>query len=679
MLPASHASRVSCSEYQFGKPVTEQKVKRRLAAILAADIAGYSRLMGQNDVATVHDLKGHQAVVLPLVGEFGGRIIDTAGDGILAEFPSAIAAVECASQIQKVMAARNRNEPENRRMQFRVGINLGDVIHDETRIYGDGINIAARLENIAQPGGICISEDVYRQIRDKLDLPCRDLGEQTLKNISRPVRVYALAVSTGDVDAKLSAVPPPLGLAQPSIVVLPFVNISGDRENEYFADGLSEELLNVLVKIRGLRVTSRTSAFSFKGKDIDISAIAQKLGVAHVLEGSVRKSGKRVRITAQLIEVATDSHLWSNTYDRELDDIFAVQDDIAQSVVKELRSALFGGKPDASESAAVKAEVHAAAKGRGANSEAYQLYLQGRFFGERMGQGDSRKAIEYYSQALKLDPQYAMAWVGLSRVYGNQAGFSLDLDIAESFGKARQAAERALQLEPDLAEGHESLGLIRMAYDWDWEGADASLLRALELAPGDAQVIRSRALLVGNLGRMEEGIALLRRAVGLDPLSVRLHRGLAMLCLRAGRADDAATAAAKAVELNPSGGLSHFWLGVARLMQGRLEEALDAVQKEPHETFRLLGVTLVQHARGCPRESEIALQELIAKNAAGSAYQIAEAHAYRGQSDLAFEWLERAYAQRDPGVCITKVDTLLRSLVGDPRWQLFLKKVGLAD
>src|SRR5437899_2181173 len=247
----------------------------------------------------------------------------------------------------------------------------------------------------------------------------------------------------------------------PSIAVLPFVNMSRDEENEYFADGLSEELLNVLAKIRGLRVASRTSAFFFKGKDIDIPTVAQKLNVATVLEGSVRKAGKRVRITAQLIQVATDSHLWSETYDRELEDILAVQDDIAQSVVKELRSALMGEKRDASANAAVKAEVQAAAKGRGENAEAYRLYLHGRFFEDRITREDAAKAVGYYRQAVETDPEYALAWAGLSRVYSDQAGYSWDSDIIDGFGRARQAAERALQLEPHLAEGRAALGQLR--------------------------------------------------------------------------------------------------------------------------------------------------------------------------------------------------------------------------
>src|SRR3989441_7866409 len=302
------------------------------------------------------------------------------------------------------------------------------------------------------------------------------LGQEAIATI--PGRGYRFTVTLTDSNAPLKTLLAPIDQNMPSIAVLPFVNMSDDAANEYFADGIAEELINVLSKIRGLRVASHTSAFSFKGGKVDIPTVAQQLNVATGLEGSVRKSGKRVRITVQLVQVATDSHLWSETYDRELEDIFAVQDDIAQSVVKELRSALLGEKRDASASAAVKAEVQAAAKGRGENARAYPLYLQGRFFADRLTQEDVKRGIGYFREALELDPGYALAWAGLARAHGNEAGYSW-APVDEGFGEARMAAERALALEPDLAEGHVALALIRNEYDWDWSGADVSMRRAL--------------------------------------------------------------------------------------------------------------------------------------------------------------------------------------------------------
>jgi TolB-like protein/Flp pilus assembly protein TadD len=464
----------------------------------------------------------------------------------------------------------------------------------------------------------------------------------------------------------------------PSIAVLPFVNMSRDEENEYFADGLSEELLNVLAKIRGLRVASRTSAFSFKGKGVDIPTVAQKLNVATVLEGSVRKSGKRVRITVQLIEVASDSHLWSETYDRELEDIFAVQDDIAQSVVKELRRALLGepagtaaGKSSAAD------DVRQAATGRSDNPEAFQLYLQGKFFGERTTQVDTDKAIDLFRRALAIDPNFSLAWAGLSRTHQTQAGYGF-APINEGFARARDAAQHALRLTPDLAEGHIELGLLLEGHDWNWSAADASFRRARELAPGDAHALSAAAGLAGLLGRPDEALELMRTVVALDPLSARAHRAMAHAWFQAGCLDEAAAAFQLAVDLSPNAGLSHAFLAITRLLQGRGEEGLALAQAESHDVFRNMAVAMIQHMLGNLPESDAALRALIEGFGWTAAYQVTEVYAYRNEVENAFEWLERAYVQRDPGVAHSATDALLRPLHGDPRWRPFQEKMGFA-
>ena len=479
----------------------------------------------------------------------------------------------------------------------------------------------------------------------------------------------------GDQSARTSNVAAPAA-EMPSIAVLPFVNMSRDEENEYFADGLSEELLNVLAKIRGLRVASRTSAFSFKGKDVDIPTIAQKLNVATVLEGSVRKAGKRVRITAQLIQVASDSHLWSESYDRELDDIFAVQDDIAQSVVKELRAALLGEPQQVAASAAAAADVRRAAVGRGDNPEAFQLYLQGKFYGERTTQADTDRAIGFFRRALAIDPGFALAWTGLSRIHQVQAGYGF-AKIDEGFERAREAAQHALRLAPDLAEGHIELGLVFEGHDWNWESAGASFRRALELAPGDANALREAAGLARILGNVDEALDLIGRAIALDPLSARTHRQRAMIHLLANSLEEAAESFKVALDVAPNAGLVHAFLAITRLQQGRLQEALALAELESHGVFRNVAFSMIHHALGHTKESEDALQALIAEFAWTAAYQIAEAYAYRGEIANAFEWLERAYAQRDPGVVYSSSDPLLRPLHADPRWPAFLRRIGL--
>jgi tetratricopeptide (TPR) repeat protein len=436
--------------------------------------------------------------------------------------------------------------------------------------------------------------------------------------------------------------------------------------------------MNVLTKIRGLRVASRTSAFSFKGKDEDIPTIARKLNVANVLEGSVRKAGKRLRISAQLIQVMTDSHLWSETYDRELDDIFAVQDDITQSVVKELRRALMLEPPDRQEGVKVKAEVAAATKGRSANADAYQLYLQGQFFREQLTHDNTAKAIQFYLQAIQLDPMYALAWAGLSRAYSDQAGQHW-VPFAEGFARAKAAAQRAIDLEPALAEAHVALGWVQRAVDWDWKGAEASFQRALELAPGSVLAMNAAANLLGTLGRLDEAMVLSRKATELDPLNVPVHRNLALYCLAAKELEEAAAVLRKVLEMSPQGGLTYCWLGVLALAHERPEEALDLMHREVTEIFRLVGLAVAHHALGNWAESEAALDELIRKHGKDSPYQVAEVYGACGEADKAFEWFERTYAARDPGLSYLRMDPFLRKIRDDPRWQPLLEKMGVAD
>ncbi|TMG83655.1 MAG: tetratricopeptide repeat protein [Betaproteobacteria bacterium] len=538
---------------------------------------------------------------------------------------------------------------------------------------------SARLLAAGHGGQTLLSESTHDLCRDHLPplASVKALGAHGLKDLGRPEAVFQLChPDLPQSFPPLKSQAAPRDQETPSIAVLPFINMSRDEDNEYFADGLSEELLNVLTKIRGLRVASRTSAFSFKGKDVDIPTVAQKLNVATVLEGSVRKSGKRVRITAQLIEVASDSHLWSETYDRELEDIFAVQDDIAQSVVKELRAALLG---EPAETAAVKtaaAEVRQAATGRGDNPEAFQLYLQGKFFGERITQVDTDKAIELFQRALAIDPNFALAWAGLSRVHQLQAGYGF-APIDEGYERARDAAQHALRLAPDLVEAHIELGLILEGHDWKWAAAGASFRRALELAPGDAHALRAAAGHARVLGRLDEALELIRRAIELDPLSARTHRQAALIYVMADRIDDAAAAFRLAIDLAPNAGLAHAFLAITRLMQGRNEEAVALAEAESHDVFRNVALAMIRHAQGRAAESEAALQTLIDGFGWTAAYQVAEVHAYRGDVEKAFEWLERAFAQRDPGVMFTATDRFLQPLHTDPRWQPFLQRMGL--
>jgi TolB-like protein/Tfp pilus assembly protein PilF/predicted Ser/Thr protein kinase len=449
----------------------------------------------------------------------------------------------------------------------------------------------------------------------------------------------------------------------PSIAVLPFVDMSPEKNQEYFSDGLAEELLNDLAKIRGLRVAARTSSFYFKGKNEDLRTVGEKLNVDTILEGSVRKEGQRVRITAQLIKVQDGFHLWSETYDRELKDVLAVQAEIARSVTGSLKATL------------LVAET-ATSTAHSTNADAYDAYLQGRYFQRLGGKDNFERAVGYYEQAIKLDSGYASAWAGLALARSTQADRSY-LPLDEGYRKAREAAERALALDPNLAGAHAAMARIKRVYDWDWAGSDTFYQRALVLEPGNVLVVMGAASLATTLGRFEEAVALDRRAVKLDPLNSVSLAQLGFHAYRAGQLEDAIAALKKALELNPQRPVAHGTLGRVYLALAHPQEALDEMNKETDPAFRLFGLALAYRALGQMKEADVAQAELIAKYQATNSYQIAEVYAFRGEPDRAFEWLERAYAQRDGGLSEMKGDPLLKSLEHDPRYAVFLKKMRL--
>ena len=460
-----------------------------------------------------------------------------------------------------------------------------------------------------------------------------------------------------------------------SIAVLPFVNRSASSDDEYFSDGLADELLNVLAKIKGLRVSARASSFHFKGKNVPLADVGRALNVATVLDGSVRKAGNRARIAVQLVKVSDGYHLWSETYDRTLDDIFAVQDDIAQSVVKELRRTLLGEEADSQASGEVKSEVSKAAKGRATNPEAHRLYLQARHLFERLTRADAAATIEHLRRALALDPDFALAWAELATVYSRQADRNW-APVDAGYRQAREAAERALALEPNLAEGHAALAWIQMTHDWNWHGAEASLRKALVLAPGNAVVLRRAGAVAYFQGSLEEAIELYRRTLEQDPLSTAAYNNLGLALNAAERHAEAEEAYRKALELAPRRNTTHASLSLSLLAQDRVEEALTEAGSEPDESLRLWAQAIIHHGTGLRSESDAALAELIGKHAASSAFQIAGACAVRHEDDAAFQWLERAYGQRDPGLSELKASPRFRSLHGTPRWGALLKKMG---
>ncbi len=451
--------------------MTTERVRRKLSAILSADVKGYSRLMGEDEVATVRTLKEYRQIMTLLIRQYRGRVVDSPGDNVLAEFSSVVDAVECAMEVQRALQTKNAELPQNRKMEFRIGINLGDVIKEGKSIYGDGVNIAARVEDLALPGGICISGSVYDHVESKVSLRFEYLGEQTVRNIKKPVRVYRVKVEHG---SSLPGLDRPLELPdKPSIAVLPFVNMSDDPKQEYFSDGITEDLITDLSKISGLFVIARNSVFTYKGRPVKVGEVGQELGVQYVLEGSVRKAGDRVRITAQLVDAIKGYHLWAERYDRELGDIFALQDEVAQKIVVALAVTLTEDEQ--------KRLVHRETD----NLEAFDHYLRGSEYKKRFMKESNVQARRMFERAIKLDSRFALAYAELALTHVDDwcMGWSED---PQSLDRALQYAQRAIALDESLPLAHRTLGHV---YLWKKQHGEAiaAVERAVALDPNDAE------------------------------------------------------------------------------------------------------------------------------------------------------------------------------------------------
>ncbi len=461
-----------------------------------------------------------------------------------------------------------------------------------------------------------------------------------------------------------STAPAEGAIPEKSIAVLPFVNMSSDKEQEYFSDGLTEEMIDLLGQVQGLRVPARTSSFSFKGKSDDIPTIAQKLRVAHVLEGSVRKAGNMIRLTVQLIRADSGYHLWSKTYDRDVKDIFKVQDEIAAAVVEVLKVKL--------------GPTQSVASHRSANTEAYNQYLLGRQFYQRGNLDGWRRAIEAFRKAIALDPHYAATYAGLAlseASLADQTGDAAALSQAEADADAD--AEKAIALGPEEADGYAARGILRSTFSWDWPGAQADLAKALVLDSASAAAQRYNAGLLESFGRLPEAIAALKKAVELDPLSNAAWERLGLYLTESRDYPGAGEALHRALEIKPESPFGLNNLVALQLLEGKAAEALATARRNDFESLRLQGVAMAEHTLGHAKESQQALDELVAKHAQDSAFEIAEAFAWRGEKDKAFEWLERAYQQHDGGLAELKADALLNSLHGDPRFKALLRKMKL--
>ena len=477
-------------------------MERRLTAILAADVVGYSRLMGANEVGTLQSLQRHQSeLVEPEIARRQGRVVKLTGDGVLAEFPSVVSAVEAACAIQRGMPPRNADVPEDRRIEFRVGINLGDVIVEGDDLFGDGVNVAARLEGIARPGGIAVSQSVRDHIGNKLDVAFADRGEQPLKNIETPVRVYDVVLDEPQPAAAAGALECAVCSDKPSIAVLPFTNMSGDPEQEYFSDGIAEDIITDLSKVSALFVVGRNTSFTYKGMSFQLPKVAAELGVKFLLEGSVRKAGDRVRVTAQLIDGDSGGHLWADRYDRSLTDIFAIQDEITKSIVDQLKIRL------------VPEERRAIAQAPTGNVEAYTFYLRGRQYFHNSTKWFLGLARQMFERAIELDPMYARAYAGLALADTRLVGwFGMKIPAEQILA----TAGKAITLAPDLAEAHAARGEALSGMGRKAE-SEEEFERALEIDPNNFEGNLFYARHCARNGDYERSLPLFSRAMEVQP------------------------------------------------------------------------------------------------------------------------------------------------------------------
>jgi adenylate cyclase len=591
-------------------PINEQEYKRKLAAIFSADVKGYSRLMREDEAATVHTLKGSREIMAELIQQHRGRVVDSPGDNLLAEFASVVDAVKCAVKLQEELRTRNDELPQNRRMEFRIGINLGDVIEEEDRIYGDGVNIAARVENLAEGGGICISGTVYEHVKDKLPLGYEYLGEHVVKNIPEPVRVYrvleepeaagkiigvkrarlrrwqwiaafgaiVIVIGLGAIwnfylrsapseERVASKTKPAIPLAErASIAVLPFKNLSADQEQEYFSDGITNDIITDLSKFREMLVIASNTVFTYKNKPAKIEEVGQELGVRYVLEGSVQKASEKVRVNAQLIDATKGHHLWAERYDKGLKVLFAVQDEIVQTIVATLAIKV------------EKMERERAMRKDTDNLEAYDYVLRGREYFSRTTRSANIQARQMFQKAIELDPRYALAYVGLGRTYLNQFRYGWSEFPIQALQQVYDLAHKALSLE-ESAAAHALLGLV-YRYRKQYDLATKELERALQLNPNDADSQVNRGAIMNYLSRPDDAIDALETAMHFNPNMLPPHyMQLGFAYYLKQRYDDAIIMLENGLGKYPDHVFLHIVLAAAYAQAGRSQDAAREAKK----------------------------------------------------------------------------------------------------
>ncbi len=637
---------------------------RRLAAIMFTDLVGFTALSQRNESVALSILDEQRELLRPVFIRHDGREVKTIGDAFLVEFPSALSAVKCAYEIQKTTKEFNNSLPEERRVHLRIGIHLGDVVESQGDISGDAVNVASRIESLADSGGVCLTRQVYDQVQNKFELPLISLGTRLLKNVSSSMEVYKMVMPWDATVAALS------GRRDASrIAILPFANISPDPADEYFADGMTDELIAVLSKIGGLRVVARTSVMRFKGEKATANRIGQELKVGSLIEGSVRKSKDQVRITVQLVDTESEVQLWTETYNRNLQDIFSVQSDIAQQVAKALEVRL-----GVRENSALRRE-------QTQNPEAYSFYLKGRHRWNLRSENEINRAIKYFEEAIGRDPGYALAYAGLADCYSILGYYAFRRPVAV-YPRAKELAEKALSLNESIAEPHASLGEVLMQYFFDWKKAGSELDRALELNPSYATAHFWRATHHMALGRTDDSLTQVRKAVELDPLSMIILTDAARNLYLARRYDEAINQYQRSLDVDPNFPIAHKGLAEVYAQIGKYDEAVSEIERaialSGRSIFILDDLGYIYARAGKREDARKVLEDLdrLANDEYVPSYGRAVICAALGNKEDAMNWLEKAYDERNFLVYL-KVDPAFDTLRKEERFLSLLDKMGL--
>ena len=646
---------------------------RQLTAIMFTDMVGFTALMQEDEHRAKRHRDRQRQVLERSVARFDGRVLQYYGDGTLSVFQSAVSAVEVAIAIQEALRAGTEPIP------LRIGIHSGDVVHDEHGVFGDGVNVASRIQGLGVPGSVLVSGKVFDEIKNQPGIRTRALGSFSLKNIKHPMRVYAVANKGLEIPPETALRPDRMTQAR-SIAVLPFVNMSSDPENEFFSDGVTEEIINALTRVNGLQVTARTSSFAFKRRNEDIRSIADTLGVTHVLEGSVRRAGNRVRVTAQLICAKDGYHMMSEVYDGALDDIFALQDRVAREIVTHLADRL---APVPTSEAREGSER--LVRGHSHDSEAYAEYLRGRFAFARWSPQTAREAIEHYDRSIELDPECALPYAGLAKAYAFLGAVS-HLPGEDAYTKAEAAAKRALELEESAGEAHGAMAVVQLFRHHDWDAAYRSFQKSLSLIPGSAEIHQLYAMYLRALGDVEGSLAESRAALDLDPLSTSIRHAYAEALLAAGDLDEAEAELKRVLAADPSFRAAVETLGITRISRGDLEGALEYFESLPHRAgHRFAGAAVRGYAYALLGRTEDAheMLRLLEQREATDpdvslALDKALIHQGLGNYDEMFSWLDEAVDQYAGGVVFIGASWFwFRDEVrGDPRFEALLRRIG---